>query len=135
MEAKAKTILVVDDERVIREMLRRTLEAEGYAVTVAADGEEALESIRGQRPDMILLDLVLPKKNGWEVCLEVRRRWASLKIPIIILTGTSLEQARQSKIGADDYLSKPFQSEELKTRVAALFQKCADEKKAEPPKP
>ncbi len=117
-----KKILVVDDESQITELLRSYLEREGYQVAVAADGEEALTMADAERPDLILLDLMLPKKNGFEVCREIR---AKSRVPIIMLTARDEEPDKivGLELGADDYITKPFSPREAVARVRAVLRR------------
>ena len=117
-----KKILVVDDEPQITELLKSYLEREGYQVAVAADGEEALAMADAERPDLILLDLMLPKKNGFEVCREIR---AFSRVPIIMLTARDEEPDKivGLELGADDYITKPFSPREAVARVRAVLRR------------
>jgi two-component system KDP operon response regulator KdpE len=110
------TVLVIDDEVQIRRLLRVTLEAQGYAVHEAADGEDGLRTFMGRKPDVVLLDLGLPDKDGAEV-LEGLRQWSS--VPVIILSVRNSEEdiVRLLEAGADDYLVKPFNTGELVARM------------------
>jgi two-component system KDP operon response regulator KdpE len=114
----AAKILVVDDEPQIRRVLRTTLTSHGYAVAEARTGEEALEQVRAERPDLILLDVNLPGMSGLEACREIR---SSSDIPIIMLTvrGSERDKVQALDAGADDYVTKPFGSEELLARIRA----------------
>jgi DNA-binding response OmpR family regulator len=105
----AYKILVVDDERDVLETLAGRLSREGYEVVTALDGEEALLKVKSDNPDIILLDLTLPKKNGFEVLKEVREQYKDKWRPVIIISGhTELEAVRQCyKLEADHYLTKP----------------------------
>ncbi|MFH1736941.1 MAG: response regulator transcription factor [Actinomycetota bacterium] len=118
----SKKILVVDDESQITELLKSYLEREGYQVAVAADGEEALAMADAERPDLILLDLMLPKKNGFEVCREIR---AKSRVPIIMLTARDEEPDKivGLELGADDYITKPFSPREAVARVRAVLRR------------
>ncbi|CCQ94888.1 Response regulator MprA [[Clostridium] ultunense Esp] len=120
---RKEKILIVDDDLHIRSMLRRALQFEGYEVVEAADGEEALQMIKGGEPDLLLLDLMLPKRDGWEVCTEVRRR--DLDLPILMLTAKDELESRVQgfDLGADDYVVKPFELEELLARIRALLRR------------
>jgi two-component system KDP operon response regulator KdpE len=124
---KAATILVVDDEPQIRRVMRTTLTAEGYAVTEAHDGAEALEKLRSERPDLVLLDMNMPVMDGLQTCREIR---TSSEVPIIMLTVRSAEKdkVRALDAGADDYVVKPFSIQELLARVRALLRRVADQK-------
>lgn len=111
-------ILVVEDEEPIADILRFTLEREGYTVDVAYDGAEALRLIRQTEPGLVLLDLMLPIKDGFEVCKEIRM---FSQVPIIMLTArdTELDKVLGLELGADDYVTKPFSTRELMARVKA----------------
>jgi len=140
--AKQAHILVVDDEATVREVVRKYLEHEGYRVTEAATGTEALAYLREQRPDLIVLDLMLPGMDGFAITRSVRNanEYAPLKvdndIPIIILTARTSELDRIAgfELGADDYVVKPFSPRELVARVKAVLRRSgtipseADEK-------
>ena len=120
-------ILIVEDEPDMAIGLRDNLEFEGYGVSIARDGEEALASAAESPPDLILLDLMLPKRNGLDVCRELRRR--GLNIPIIMLTARSQETDKVVglEIGADDYVTKPFSVRELMARVHVQLRRIASE--------
>jgi len=121
-----KKILVVDDEPRITELLVSYLSKEGYIVATAADGEEALTAIERENPDLVLLDLMLPKKNGYEVCREVR---AKSNLPIIMLTARDEEPDKivGLELGADDYITKPFSPREVIARVRAVLRRSEAE--------
>jgi two-component system KDP operon response regulator KdpE len=118
------SILIVDDEPQIRRVLRATLSSHGYTVAEARSGDEAIELIRGQRPDLLLLDVNMPGRSGLEVCREIR---ASSDIPIIMLTVRNSERDKVQALdaGADDYVVKPFGSEELMARIRAALRRSA----------
>ena len=122
MTGMSRSILVVDDEQTVRESVGETLEAEGFRVTLAADGREALERFRADRPDLILLDLMLPELSGVEVCRIIR---AEADVPIIMLTakGGEVDKVVGLELGADDYVTKPFSLRELTARVRAVFRR------------
>lgn len=113
------TILVVDDEQPIADILKFNLEKEGYEVICAFDGISAVEIALMQRPDLMLLDLMLPGKDGMDVCREVRA--ANLQIPIIMLTAKDgeIDKVLGLELGADDYVTKPFSTREILARVKA----------------
>jgi two-component system, OmpR family, KDP operon response regulator KdpE len=117
-------ILIVDDEPQIRRVLRTTLSSQGYTVAEAKNGDEALEQIREERPDLILLDVNMPGRSGLEVCHEIR---ATSDIPIIMLTvrNTERDKVQALDAGADDYVVKPFGSEELLARIRAALRRAA----------
>lgn len=111
----SKTILVVDDSPAHLELMQRTIEGRGWEVLTAADGEQALEKAETRRPDLILLDVVLPKKNGYQVCRQLKQGTSTKSIKIIMVSSKSQESDRYwgLKQGADGYLVKPFAPAEL----------------------
>ncbi|ALA52912.1 response regulator YycF [Shouchella clausii] len=113
-----KHILVVDDEKSIADILKFNLEKEGFDVTCAYDGNEALERVKERKPDLMLLDIMLPYKDGMEVCREVRKQY---DLPIIMLTAkdSEIDKVLGLELGADDYVIKPFSTRELLARVKA----------------
>ena len=117
-----KTILIIEDEKKIRRFLQLELEHEGYSVITAEDGEEGLNKVKNNHYDIVLLDLMLPKLSGEEVCKEIRE---FSEIPIIILTAKdqTLNKVELLDMGADDYLTKPFSYNELNGRVKALLRR------------
>ena len=118
----AATILVVDDEPQIRRVMRATLTAQGYAIVEARDGQEALEKLRSERPDLVILDMNMPVMDGLEACREIR---AGSNVPIIMLTVRSAEKdkVRALDAGADDYVVKPFGIQELLARIRAALRR------------
>jgi two-component system KDP operon response regulator KdpE len=120
----AATILVIDDEPQIRRVMRATLASQGYTVTEARSGEEALEMLRGEQPDLILLDVNLPGMGGLEVCREIRER---SDVPIVMLTvrNTEKDKVQALDAGADDYVVKPFGMEELRARIRAALRRAS----------
>src|SRR6266481_6054216 len=126
MKTKGKRILVVDDEPSIQRILRRNLTVSGYDVLIAENGEQALEMVRINQPDLILLDLWLPGEiDGIGVCVQVRQ-WS--QVPIIVLSARTDEKQKVQALdlGADDYLTKPFNNEELLARVRACLRRVAN---------
>jgi DNA-binding response OmpR family regulator len=119
----ARTILVVDDETTLRETLVEALEAEGYRAIPAADGREALARFRADRPDLVLLDLMLPELSGVEVCRILR---AESAVPIIMLTAktSEVDKVVGLELGADDYVTKPFSLRELTARIRVIFRRA-----------
>jgi two-component system alkaline phosphatase synthesis response regulator PhoP len=117
-------ILVVEDEEVIRMTLGDRLESEGYAIEFAADGEEGLQKATRNSYDLVLLDIMLPRKNGFDVCRDIRM--AGVVVPILMLTarGQTIDKVLGLKIGADDYLTKPFDAMELVARIEALLRRA-----------
>ncbi|MDD5561665.1 MAG: response regulator [Candidatus Omnitrophica bacterium] len=122
---KKKKILTVDDEVDFLKILKLRLEANGYEVIAAFDGEEALKKIKSDNPDVVILDIMLPKLNGEEVCKEIRRDPVFSKIPVIMLTGkdTDVDRIVGRVIGADIYLTKPCDSEKLIKAIKNVLQK------------
>ena len=122
LEAPTGRVLVVEDDDEIADVLRRSLRQEGHEVRTAADGEEALEAARDFSPDLVVLDLGLPKLDGVEVCRRLR---AGSDVPILILTARSDtdDRVRGLDAGADDYLVKPFERAELQARLRALMRR------------
>ena len=116
------TILAVEDEPRVLKLLKANLESSGYAVLTAADGEEALQTMERELPDLVLLDLMLPKMDGYAVCRRIREFSA---VPIIMLTARSaqVDLIHGFEVGADDYLTKPFSITELLMRVQAVLRR------------
>jgi DNA-binding response OmpR family regulator len=127
----ARTILLVDDEPTVRETVAESLESDGFTVVTAADGREALTRFRADRPDLILLDLMLPELSGIEVCRIIRRE---SDVPIVMLTAkdAELDKVVGLELGADDYVTKPFSLRELSARIRALFRR-SEQAAVEPP--
>ncbi len=118
----AKKVLVVDDEKLIVKGIRFSLEQDGYEVDCAYDGEEAFEMAKANQYDMILLDVMLPKMDGFEVCQQVRE---TSDVPIIMLTakGDDMDKILGLEYGADDYITKPFNILEVKARIKAIMRR------------
>jgi DNA-binding response OmpR family regulator len=116
-------ILIADDEPNIVISLEFLLKREGFEVCIARDGQETLDLIRRDRPQLVLLDVMMPKKSGYDVCQEVRADAAIKDTKIMMLTakGRELDIAKGSAMGADDYMTKPFSTKELVQRVRALL--------------
>jgi DNA-binding response OmpR family regulator len=126
---KETRIMIVDDDPSIRKFVRANLEARGYKVLLAADGEEALQIIERELPDLILLDIMMPKMDGFTVCRRLRE-WS--KVPILMLTARDNENDKVSCLdaGADDYIIKPFSLRELLSRIKAVLRRSpSDEDK------
>jgi two-component system phosphate regulon response regulator PhoB len=123
--AKAPLVLVVEDEAALADLLRYNLEREGYRVSVASDGEEALILAAEAPPDLILLDWMLPKASGVEVCRRLRARQESRNTPVVMLTARVEESDRVRGLdtGADDYITKPFSMSELLARLRAVMRR------------
>ena len=125
METKARKVLIADDEPDILEILKYNLSNEGYEVITAKDGDEALEKARRTQPDLIVLDVMMPKKTGVEVCQLLRAQPAFKETLIIFLTAVNDEgtQIKGLETGADDYISKPISPKVFLSRVNALFRR------------
>ncbi|HON58740.1 MAG TPA: response regulator [Smithella sp.] len=123
-----KKILVVDDEKDIVELLSYNLKKEGFAVIGASDGESALRQVKNHRPDLMILDLMLPGMNGLDVCRQLRRHPQTAGLPIIMLTakGEEMDKIIGLEIGADDYMTKPFSVKELIARVRSLLRRLGE---------
>ncbi|MDD5167648.1 MAG: response regulator [Syntrophales bacterium] len=121
----AKTILVVDDEKDLVELVGYNLEKEGFKVLRAFDGEKAFEIATGKKPDLIILDLMLPGISGLDVCKNIRRKPEMEAMPIIMLTarGDDIDKVLGLEMGADDYITKPFSVRELVARVRAVLRR------------
>lgn len=117
-------VLVVDDDEHICEVLRLSLESEKFRVEIAFDGADALTKFQGLNPELVILDVMLPKLNGWEVCREIRK---TSNTPILMLTakGEELDRVLGLELGADDYVLKPFSPRELVARVRAILRRSA----------
>ena len=128
----AVSVLVAEDDRNIAELLQMYLEKEGYAVTVAPDGGQALSKYRAIKPDLVMLDVMMPVMDGWSVCRTIR---GESQTPIIMLTakGETDDKVSGLKAGADDYITKPFEMKEVLARIEAVLRRtgsAAAEKKA-----
>lgn len=119
-------ILVVDDDLNICELLKLYLENEGYTAYVANDGKAAVDMFNEKSPDLVLLDIMLPKMDGWQVCREIRK---SSSVPIIMLTakGETFDKVLGLELGADDYVTKPFDSKEVMARIKAVLRRANSE--------
>ncbi len=115
-------VLIVDDEKTLVKALTFNLQKEGFRVDTAYDGEEALEKVFSLKPDVVVLDLMLPEVDGFEVCRRIRKK---LEVPIIMLTARSedIDKVLGLELGADDYLTKPFNSRELVARIKAILRR------------
>lgn len=118
-----KKILIIDDERELAEVLQSRLEAADYEVDLARDGEEGLAKVQNGRPDLILLDVMMPKWNGFQVCRKLKSDEATRKIPVVLLTAKAQESDKfwGTECGADAYITKPFQPEGLLKKIEELF--------------
>lgn len=121
-------ILIVDDDENICELLRLYLEKEGYETVVANDGEQAVSFAQKYSPDLILLDIMLPRLDGWQVCREIRK---FSETPIIMITakGEVFDKILGLELGADDYITKPFDTKEVVARVKAVLRRSNDKNK------
>jgi len=120
--ARKATILVVDDEAHVVRLVKANLEPSGYRILTATDGEQALRAVQGESPDLVILDIMLPKMDGYEVCRRIRE---FSPVPVIMLTARSAEVdlVHGFEVGADDYLTKPFAANELLVRVRAVLRR------------
>src|ERR671933_908221 len=116
------TILVADDERHIVQLVKLYLTNEGHQVETAADGQEALDKARRLRPDLVVLDLMMPRVDGWEVCRRLRKE---SNVPVIMLTARTedVDKIVGLELGADDYVTKPFNPRELVARIKAVLRR------------
>ena len=121
-------ILIVDDDLNICELLRLYLEKEGYETIVANDGEMAVKLAKENNPDLILLDIMLPLLDGWQVCREIRK---TMETPIIMLTakGETFDKILGLELGADDYVTKPFETKEVIARIKAVLRRSKEKEK------
>lgn len=126
MANKSKKILIVEDDANIRELLRLYLEREKYTVVEAENGVEGIKQWKTEKPDMLLLDVMMPVMDGWQVCREIR---AESDVPIIMLTakGETADRVSGLEMGADDYIVKPLEMAEVIARVRAVFRRIAPE--------
>ncbi len=120
--AERLRILLVDDEPDILKMVGKRLESEGYEVSLAIDGEEALEKIQEENPDLVILDIMLPKVNGFEVCRQLKQNSLHQGIPVILFTAMTQQKDKRLGLecGADAYVCKPFRTDELLDKIREL---------------
>jgi len=118
------TVLIADDEKNIVQLARMYLQAEGFSVDTASNGREALDKVRQVKPDLLVLDLMMPEVDGWEVCRRLRKE---SDVPIIMLTARSddVDKIVGLELGADDYMTKPFNARELVARIKAVLRRYA----------
>ena len=121
-----KTILIVEDDGGIRLILRDALTAQGYQVVTAADGPEGLAKALEARPDLLILDVMLPGLDGFEVCKKVRQEGVTSPIMMLTVRDEELDKVLGLEVGADDYVTKPFSLKEVSARVKALFRRVED---------
>ena len=119
----SKTILIVDDEAYIVTSLEYVMQSAGFEVAVAYDGEEALEKIAENVPALVILDLMMPKLDGFEVCQKIRENplWKDIRIIILTAKGRDTERKKGMSLGADDYMTKPFSTRDILNRVKELL--------------
>lgn len=115
-------ILVADDDQNISDLLRMYLEKEGFSVCLASDGEQALAKFQTENPDLVLLDIMMPKLDGWQTCREIRKK---SEVPIIMVTakGETFDKVLGLELGADDYVVKPFEAKEVVARIKAVLRR------------
>jgi len=125
------TVLVVEDDHFMGRLMKYRLEQQNYRVILAKDGAQALDAARTNRPDLVLLDIMIPGMNGYQVCEALRADPATQPIPILIASALSGEEGRAKalSLGADDYMVKPFRMDELISRIQALLEKSSDDSK------
>jgi two-component system alkaline phosphatase synthesis response regulator PhoP len=126
MATRSGRVLVVEDEADVAEMIRHNLGKEGYEVRLAGNGTEALRQVRDARPDVVLLDIMVPHLNGWEICRRLKQDRSTAPIPVIMVTGRAEEgdKVLGFEMGADDYVTKPFSPRELLARVRAVCRRA-----------
>ena len=120
----AEKILVVDDDLNICELLRLYLEKEGYSVVIANDGQAAIKTFREENPALVLLDIMLPKLDGWQVCREIRK-FSNARIIMLTAKGEVFDRVLGLELGADDYVVKPFDAKEVIARIKAVLRRSA----------
>ncbi len=125
-----KKILIVDDDENICELLRLYLEKDGFNTSIANDGQQAVRFAESYAPDLILLDIMLPLLDGWQVCREIRK---NSNVPIIMLTakGETFDKVLGLELGADDYITKPFETKEVIARIKAVLRRTGDTEKGD----
>ncbi|ARK20580.1 DNA-binding response regulator [Sporosarcina sp. P26b] len=128
METKQQKILIVEDEQSIQKLIEFTLQQANFVTVLANDGEEAIEKVLDEHPDLIILDLMLPKIDGLEVCRMLRKQ--DIETPIIMLTakGEEMDKIIGLEMGADDYMTKPFSPREVAARVRAVLRRTGERK-------
>jgi DNA-binding response OmpR family regulator len=119
----AKSVLIADDETNIVLSLRFIMEQAGYGVRVANDGEEAMLAIESENPDLVLLDVMMPKRNGYDVCQAIRANpeWQDIRVIMLTAKGREVEREKGLALGADDYITKPFSTRDVVSKVKVLL--------------
>ncbi len=123
MTESKKKILIVDDEADLVELLQVLLEQKGYEVFTAFDGQEGLDKVKEKRPDLVVLDVMMPKMDGYQMCRLLKFDEELRQIPVILLTARGQERDKKTgrDVGADDYMTKPFENAELLQKISAFF--------------
>jgi len=124
----AKTVLIVDDDEAINLALRYLMKGEGYQVEIARDGEETLTMVEKTPPDLILLDVMMPKRDGYDVCQTLRGNpaWSGIKIIMLSAKGRDIDREKGLALGADDYMAKPFSTQDLAAKVRVMLGEAGD---------
>ena len=124
-----KSILIVEDEENISIALRYLMKGKGYDVRIARDGEEALAMVADQPPDLMLLDVMMPKRDGYDVCQTIRANpvWQAIKIIMLSAKGRDIEVEKGLALGADAYMTKPFSTRDLAAKVQSMFDDSHDD--------
>ncbi|MAG97684.1 MAG: response regulator [Alphaproteobacteria bacterium] len=119
----AKSVLIADDETNIVLSLKFIMEQAGYGVRVAGDGEEAMAAIESEIPDLVLLDVMMPKRNGYDVCQAIRANpdWQGIRVIMLTAKGREVEREKGLALGADDYITKPFSTRDVVSKVKVLL--------------
>ena len=115
-------VLVVDDDAAVRDSLARTMRFEGYQIDTAADGQLAIEAVRDAEPDAMILDVSMPRLDGWELCEILRRQSQTREVPVLFITGRTdvRDRITAMQVGGTDFISKPFHAKDLRAKVRAL---------------
>ena len=118
-------IMIVDDDKNICELLRLYLEKEDFSTALAYDGRQAVDSFDAEKPDLVLLDIMMPRMDGWEVCRRLREK---SRVPVIMLSakGETFDKVLGLELGADDYIVKPFDTKEVVARIKAVLRRCTE---------
>lgn len=126
----ANKLLIADDDSHISELIRLYMEKEGFVCVIADDGKKALELFKAEKPALIILDIMMPEMDGWQVCREIRKE---SEVPIIMLTakGETFDKVLGLELGADDYMTKPFETKELVARVKAVLRRSEAKDKSD----